>query len=166
MSKKFLPVIIALTGASLFFTYQSQGKNDTDDNPKSRYTKILRNVGVLLEEGHYSPRKIDDAFSKQALNSFIKELDDDKTIFLQADIDSFQKYANKIDDEIHGARLESFYFISESYSRRLNEASQFYTDILSQPFDFAKDETIQLEADKKPYAKTNFGLPIPKTDEQ
>ncbi len=152
MNKKFLPVLLVLTIASFFFAFSRNGKND---NPKSRYEKILRNIGLILEEGHYSPRKIDDAFSKQALNSFVKELDDDKTIFLQADIDSFQKYANKIDDEIHGARLESFYFISESYSRRLNEASQFYTEILSKPFDFAKDETIQLESDKKPYTKTN-----------
>ena len=80
MSKKFIPVIIALTGISLFFTYQSQGKNDNDDNPKSRYTKILRNVGVLLEEGHFSPRKIDDAFSKEVLKKFAEELDNQQKI--------------------------------------------------------------------------------------
>jgi carboxyl-terminal processing protease len=152
MNKKFLPVLLVLTIASFFIAF-SRGSNH--DNPKSKYEKILRNMGMLLEEGHYSPKKIDDAFSKQVLNSFIKELDDDKTIFLQTDIDSFQRYFNRIDDEIHGAKLESFYSISESYSRRLNEASQFYTTLLSKPFDFSKEENVMLDGDKAQFSKNN-----------
>ena len=151
MNKKFLPVLLVLTVASFFIAF-SRGSNN--DNPKSKYEKILRNMGLLLEEGHYSPKKIDDAFSKEVLNRFIKDLDDDKTFFLQADIDSFQKYANRIDDEIHGAKLESFYNISESYSRRMNEVSQFYTEILSKPFDFSKNENVMLDGDKLQFAKT------------
>ena len=153
MSKKFIPVIIALTGISLFFTYQSQGKNDNDDNPKSRYTKILRNVGVLLEEGHFSPRKIDDAFSKEVLKKFAEELDNDKTIFLQSDIDAFKKYESRIDDEIHGAELESFYSINDVYIKRSAEVSQLYKDILAKPFDFTKDEKVIMDAEKMSFPK-------------
>ncbi len=148
MSKKFIPVIIALTGASLFFTFQSQGKNDNDDNPKTRYARILRNVGVLLEEGHFSPKKIDDAFSKNVLKKFIEDLDNEKTILLQSDIDGFKKFENKLDDEIHGAELESFYAINEVYQKRMNETSLLYKDILSKPFDFTTDEKVLLDADK------------------
>ena len=42
MSKKFIPVILVLTAASLFIAFKSEGKNDNDDNPKSKYTKVLR----------------------------------------------------------------------------------------------------------------------------
>ncbi len=150
MNKKFLPVLLVLTVATFIIAF-SRGRNN--DNPRSKYEKILRNLGLLLEEGHYSPRKVDDVFSKEVLNNYIKDLDDDKTIFLQADIDSFQKYANRIDDEIHGAKLESFYSISESYSRRLNEASQLYLDILSKPFDFNKNENVMLDGDKAVFPK-------------
>src|SRR5205809_2112757 len=129
MNKKFLPVLLVLVIGGFFLAFQSQGRND--DNPKSRYEKVLRNVGLLLEQGHYSPKKIDDVFSKQVLNAFVKDLDEDKTIFLQSDIDSFKIFDNKIDDEIHGNRLESFYAVSDSYTRRLNQASQFYDEILS-----------------------------------
>ncbi|MBK7089865.1 MAG: hypothetical protein IPH56_13470 [Chitinophagaceae bacterium] len=38
-----------------------------------------------------------------------KDLDGDKNYFSQADIDAFNKYGNKIDDEIHGSPLESFF---------------------------------------------------------
>lgn len=152
MNKKFFPVLLALTVASFIFAF---ARTNNSDNPKSRYEKILRNIGLILEEGHYNPKKIDDAFSKQTLNSFIKDLDDDKTIFLQADIDSFQRFANKIDDEIHGTKLESFYFISDSYSRRLNEASGFYADVLAKPLDFTKEETVVMDGDKTAFPKTN-----------
>ncbi len=153
MSKKFIPVILALTGASLFFTFQSQGRNDPDDNPKSRYTRILRNVGVLLEEGHFSPRKIDDAFSRQVFKKFTEELDNDKTIFLQSDIDGFKKYEAGIDDEIHGTELQSFYTINEIYLKRLNEVSVLYKDILAKPFDFTKDEKVLMDGEKSNFAK-------------
>ncbi len=152
MNKKFLPVLLVLTIASFIIAFS---RGSSNDNPKSKYEKVLRNLGLLLEEGHYSPKKIDDVFSKAVLYSYIKDLDDDKTIFLQSDIDSFQKYVNKIDDEIHGTKLESFYSISESYSRRLKEASQFYTDILSKPFDFSKNENVLLDGDKLQFQKDN-----------
>lgn len=150
MNKKFFPVLLVLTVASFFFAFSRGSKND---NPKSKNEKILRNVGLLLEQGHYSPKKIDDSFSAQILGSFVKNLDEDKSIFLKTDIDSFQRYNHAIDDEIHGARLESFYFISESYSRRLKEAAAYYNDILSKPFDFTKDENIVMDNDKLQFPK-------------
>ncbi|MEP7109983.1 MAG: carboxy terminal-processing peptidase [Ferruginibacter sp.] len=153
MSKKFFPVFLVLTGTILFLAFQTQGRDD--DNPKSKNEKILRNVGMLLEQGHFSPRKIDDDFSKLVLKRFIADLDDDKTIFLRNDIDSFKKFETKIDDEIHGEKLESFYLISESYTRRLNEVSEFYKSILSKPFDFKKDETIILDGDKLNFPTTD-----------
>lgn len=152
MSKKFFPVFLVLTGTILFLAFQTQGR--TDDNPKSKNEKILRNVGMLLEQGHFSPKKIDDAFSKLVLKRFIEDLDDDKTIFLKSDIDSFKRFETKIDDEIHGEKLESFYAISESYTRRLNEASAYFISILSKPFDFSKNENIVLDGEKVNFPTT------------
>jgi carboxyl-terminal processing protease len=154
MSKKFIPVILVLTGASLFVAFQSQGKNDTDDNPKSRYSKVLRNVGILLEEGHYSPKKIDDAFSTVVLKKFIEELDNEKSVFLQSDIESFKKFDTKIDDEIHGSDLQSFFAINEVYMKRRDESFVLINELLTKPFDFTKDETIQMERDKMSFPKT------------
>jgi len=153
MSKKFIPVILVLTAASVFLAFQTQGSVDRD-NPKSKYTKIIRNVGVLLEQGHYSPKTIDDNFSKQVLKKFIEDLDAEKNIFLQSDIDGFKKFESKIDDEIHGAELVSFFNISEVYISRLKDASTFYKDMLAKPFDFTKDEEVMLDREKLSSPKT------------
>lgn len=154
MSKKFIPVVLVLTVASVFLAFQSQGKGDRDDNPKSKYAKVLRNVGILLEEGHYSPKKIDDAFSKQVLNKYIKDLDDDKSVFLQSDIDGFKKFEDKVDDEIHGSELKSFYAVNDVYTKRRDESFAIVRDILSKPFDFSVNEAVQNNRDKAAYPKT------------
>ncbi len=154
MSKKFIPVILVLTAASFFIAFQSQGKNDGDDNPKNRYSKILRNVGILLEEGHYSPKKIDDKFSKDVFKKFVDELDGDKNILLQSDIDGFKKFETVVDDEIHGAPVESFFAVNTIYLKRLNEVTLAYKTILSKPFDFTVNETVQMDADKRSFPAT------------
>ena len=147
MSKKFIPVILVFTAASLFVAFKTQGRSE-NDNPKSKYTRIIRNVGMLLEQGHYSPKPIDDDFSKSVLKKFVLDLDVDKNILLQSDIEDFKKFDNKIDDEIHGAELKSFYKINEVYLKRLSETAGLYTEILARPFDFTKDESVMLDREK------------------
>ena len=96
MSKKFIPVILTITAICLLINFQSQGKNDHNDNPKEKHSKVLKNVRILLEDGHFSPQKIDDIFSKKVLKKFLEELDNEKNIFLKSDINGFKKYENSI----------------------------------------------------------------------
>lgn len=149
MSKKFIPVFLALVAASFFIAFKSQGSNDNIDNPIERHQQILKNVGILLEEGHYSPRKIDDAFSKLVLDKFLKDLDAEKNIFIESDIKSFDQFKNVIDDEIHGRKIVSFYTINEVYLKRLNEVSQFYENMLLKPFDFTTNEMVEMDPEKR-----------------
>ena len=155
MSKKFLPVLFVLICGGLFLTYGVMGRGDRTDNPKTKYEKILRNVGIVLEQGHYSPKNIDNKFSKEVLDKYEEGLDPDKYIFYQKDIDNFKKYEGTIDDEIHGSTaLESFYTISKTYLQRLDEVAKFYKETLGKPFDFNKDETLQLDGEKREFPKS------------
>ncbi len=156
MSKKFIPVVLVLVGASLFIAFKSQGKADlNEENPRLRYAKILRNVGILLEEGHFSPRKIDDSFSKMVLKRFEEDLDGEKNIFLQSDIDSLKKFENKIDDEIHGEELKSFFEVNNLYLKRQQEVAQLYLPLLDKPFDFNIEESVELNPEKVSFPKNN-----------
>lgn len=152
MSKKFIPVLLILILGGLFIAYGVMGNSDKkNDDPKAKYQRILRNVGIVLEQGHYSPKKIDDKFSQEVLTKFQESLDPDKYIFLQKDIDAFKKYGNTIDDEIHGAPIESFYTISNTYLLRTDEISKIYKEVLTKPFDFTKNESLQTDGDKRNY---------------
>lgn len=155
MSKKFVPVLFLLLAAGLFVAYTTMGNADArNDNPKTKFEKILRNVGIVLEEGHYSPKKIDDAFSKEVFKKYLDDLDPDKYLFYQKDIDGFKKYESRIDDEVHGSNLESYYAISALYSQRLDEASKSYKPLLAKPIDFSANESLVLDGDKRNYPVT------------
>ena len=147
--------MLVLMSIGLFIGFKSMGSSDgnTEENPKLRYAKILRNVGILLEEGHFSPKKIDDEFSKAVLKRFEEDLDGEKNIFFQSDINELSKYNTKIDDEIHGAEIESFYAVNNLYLKRQNEVSLIYNKLLSKPFDFNVNETVESNPDKLSFPK-------------
>ncbi len=153
MKNKFLVILFVLAGAGLFLAFQPPTPGV--ENPKAKNERILHNVGLLLEQGHYSPKKIDDDFSKDVFKVFLKNLDEDKSIFLQSDIDAFKPYEAVIDDEIHGnKKIESFYAISDVYTKRLKEVSELLEGLLAKPFDFKLDESVTLDGDKLEYPTT------------
>lgn len=152
MSKKFLPVLIILILSGLFIGYGVMGRGDKrNDDPKVKYERILKNVGIVLEQGHYSPKKIDNKFSREVMKKFVESLDPDKSIFYKKDIASFAKYSERIDDEIHGAPLESFYAVITVFRQRLDEQEALYDKLIKFPFDFNKNESLITDSDKRDF---------------
>lgn len=152
MSKNFIPVLLLLILGGLFVTYGVMGNNDKGpQDPNEKYQKILRNVGIVLEQGHYHPKKIDDKFSAEVLHNFEQTLDPDKIIFTAKDIQNFEKFANRIDDEIHGAPIQSFYVISETYMKRFDELEGLYKKALKEPMSFTREEYLQTDGEKRDY---------------
>lgn len=155
-SKKSLPIILVLIlGGGIFYAVRSSGNIN---NPRTKFEKILQSVGEMLEEGHYSPKKIDDDFSKTIFKKFIAQLDGDKIYFQQSDMDALKPYETTIDDEIHGKELKSFYAINEIYNKRIDAAEKIYKDILSHPFTFTANEEVNLDGDKLTFAKNDAEL--------
>ncbi|PVD54301.1 tail-specific protease [Terrimonas sp.] len=146
-NKKTLPFLLVIVIAGVFVAFQTNGLG----NPPTKYEKILRQVGMMLEQGHYSPKKIDDGFSKEVFKKYLEAIDPEKQLFLQSDIDQLKKYEDKIDDEIHGAPLQSFYAIEEVYKKRLQEYLSSYKEMLTKPFDFTANETLVDDKEKSSF---------------
>ena len=150
MSKKVLPVLLIVLVGGLLWAFTSSGKSP-DDDVKARQQQLLVLVGAILEKNHYDPKKIDDNFSKIIFKNYINDLDPDKNLFLQSDINALKKYETEIDDEIHGASLQFFPAAVEIYKKRLAETPAIYKEILAKPFNFSIDEKVQLDPDKLSY---------------
>ena len=152
-SKRTLPVLILFLGAGLIVAFNTFGWGGT---PAGKYEKILHNVGDMLKEIHYSPKKIDDDFSKTLFKKFLTDrfVDENKNILLQSDIQSLKKYETKLDDEILGANVVFVPTVSELVKKRLPEVAALYKEILAKPFDFTKDESANLNPDEYDFAKT------------
>lgn len=134
---KGIVVAVLVLFAVLFFAFSKRGGGDDKLSQKS---KLLIDVGMLLEYEHYSPQKIDDNFSKQVFKKYLEDLDGDKTLFFQSDIDSLKQYETTIDDEIHGSEIKFVPAVSKIYDKRIDEVIALYKEILSKPFNYSVDE--------------------------
>ena len=140
LKRTVLPaVLIIFLGITLWAFKQNNRNGD------SKEQMLLTAIGTILEQKHYSPKPIDDNFSKQVFKKYLETLNPDKDIFLQSDVDYLKKYELTLDDEIHGAPLNFYPEASSIYLKRVDEVMQLYKQILSQPFDFTKDESINLD---------------------
>jgi len=70
-------------------------------NPPDKYQVIFTQVTDMLEVAHYSPRKIDDEFSKNIFKKYLDALDPDKNLFIANDIKELRKFETLIDNELH-----------------------------------------------------------------
>ena len=110
-------MLLLLLGAGLIAVFQTFGWGG--GNPPTRYEKILHNVGDMLKEIHYSPKKFDDNFSKELFKKFLTDryVDENKNILLQSDIQNLRKFETKLDDEIMGGTVLFVPAVSEAHSQ-------------------------------------------------
>ncbi|HMH21288.1 MAG TPA: carboxy terminal-processing peptidase [Puia sp.] len=153
ISKRNLPIVLLVLGAGVFVAFRTLG---IGEHPPTKYEKILHKVGQMLEQIHYSPKLIDDKFSKEVFSKYLTDVDVEKNVFLQSDVESLRKYEDKIDDEILGkADLEFVPAVEGIYKNRLAETDVLYKDLLSKPFDFSKEEDIDQNYDKMSFPKND-----------
>ncbi len=145
LNRKVLPLVLVMIVAGVFWAFRSQGENGKS---LTNQQKILTTLGSLIEQNHYSPKPIDDNFSKEIFKRFLQSLDPDKNILLKTDLQSLRKFEGTIDDEIHGATIQFIPAVNDIYTKRLAEVSVLYKEILKAPFDFKKDEQIVLDHEK------------------
>ncbi len=151
-SRKGLVLSAIVLFAALFFAFKGieYGKSDINITLRQR---LIAAIGSLLEQEHYSPKPINDAFSKEVYKKYLNDLDGEKILFLQSDINGFKKFETTIDDEIHGSPILFAPTVSTVFDKRIPELIGMYKEILSQPFDFATEETALLDGDKMDFAK-------------
>jgi carboxyl-terminal processing protease len=158
INKRNLPIVLLILGGGVFVAFRTLG---IGSNPPTKDETILHNVGEYLEELHYSPKPIDDKFSMEVFDKYLSEVDAEKNIFFQSDIDGLRgKYGKEIDDEILGKPIAFVPAVNLVYKKRLGETELLYRDILSKPFDFSQEEDYNQNYDqlKFPQSETERRL--------
>ena len=152
----WLPSVFLMIVAGSFLALRTSGTGTKPNSaPPTKYEQILKLVGEMLTQAHYSPQDINDAFSKKIFKKYLADIDPEKNMYLQGDMETLKKYETRIDDEIKGAPVEFFLAASKTFNSRMEEAAKMYDEILSKPFDFTIDEEVVLDGDKLNYASTD-----------
>lgn len=149
-SKRSLPLVLVFVLTGFLIAFGSTGLM----NPPDKYQVIFVQVTDMLEAAHYSPKKIDDEFSKNIFKKYLEALDPDKNLFIAADIKELKKFETTIDNELHGSPIQFFYAVDQIYQKRISEVNAFYPELLQTPYQFTADEIIVMDPDKLDYPKT------------
>ena len=144
-------LLILVAVASCSFTNKSF---DNDDKDKL----LLDLITYVLEKGHYEPKEINDDFSVSIFQDFIDIIDPTKRYFLESDIQEFEQYKFQIDDQIKNTDITFFNIVYDRLMKRMEEAKDIYKEVLSTPFDYNVNETINIEYDEVPFAASKADL--------
>ncbi len=107
-----------------------------------------------LEQLHFSPVSLDDDFSKRAYDLYINRLDAGRRWMTQSDVDQLAKYKLEIDNQAQAGNFEFFNLSEKLLNDGIAKVDGFYKEILAEPFDFSKNEVIELDGEKKAFAKS------------
>ena len=143
---KVLLVIVALSVA--LWSFIPREKSDPEKDKL-----LLELLTFVIEKGHYNPAAIDDVFSKGVYKDYLAALDPSKRFFLQSDIDDFSKFENLLDDQIKNKDLSFFDLTYTRLMKRMEESKSYYKEALSNPIDYSKNESINTDYEKLPFAK-------------
>jgi len=114
---------------------------------------LAQSIVGTLQNQHYAPQEIDDDFSKKAFEAYIKNLDINKRFLLQEDVDQLRGGATTIDDDLREGNFRLMRLAESLMAKRTKEIAGFYEEILAQPFDFSKNESVEFDYDRRHFAK-------------
>ena len=148
-NKKLLFLLPIAITALASFTFVLEG-----DKEQAIDQTLMQSLKML----HYSPLEINDAFSEKVYKLYIKRLDAGKKFLIKQDIDELKKFEHSIDEDVNEGTFNFFDKSLEIINGRIDEAKVYYKDILDRPFDFTKEETVELDADKLSFSKSKEDL--------
>ena len=141
----------------VFSLLLSLGFDEIINNP-DKDKLLIEVITYVMQRGHFSPKKIDDSFSKNVFRNYINDIDGQHRFFLQSDINNFKRYENEIDDQIKSSEISFFNLTFNRLISRIEQVKEFYEEILTTPFDFKTKDSISLNFKNLPYARTLNGL--------
>jgi len=150
---------ISITFITLLLLVTSTHANNDIKKKDPEKDKILIYVlKNILTRGHFMVKDMNDDFSEQVYTSFIEGLDPSKRYFTQKDLKEFSKFKYEIDNQLLQDDVSFYNTVYNSFTKKIKNAKSYYGELLAQPFSFKKDETIDIDYDKVPFAKNENEL--------
>ena len=144
--------VISMFAMILIGSSSFEGENPDKDK------LLIEVISYVMQRGHYNPKDIDNSFSEHVFDNFIQGIDGQHRFFLQSDINNLKRFRYEIDDQIKRADISFFNMTYDKLLTRMSQVKEFYSELLNDPFDFSIKDSINLNFEKLPYARTLNGL--------
>ncbi len=140
----------------------TEENHDIDSNavlqPEIKHFKINKVISRILTRYHYNRANLNDSLSSVIFDKYLKSLDNNRMYFLQSDIDEFEKDRYHFDEYLYTGKLDAAYKIFNVFKKRVNERMHYVMGRLEKPFDFTKDEYVDLDRSEMDFVKTEAEL--------
>lgn len=137
-----------------FDPFGGGGGGPETEKEKALMQAVLQGISRL----HFQPKPIDDTFSKQVYELYLKDVDGGKRFLTQKDIDQLKAYETKLDDQAVAGTFEFFNLSAQMLDSSLVKTQAWYREILSKPMEFSKNQTIETDGKKLNWAKNDSEL--------
>jgi carboxyl-terminal processing protease len=140
----------ALLLSTVAFSYGQQDPTPGKYQPDGR--QIMITVARLLEQGHYTRRKLDEEMSGRILDTYLQALDSTKLFFIQDDIDQIhKKYQTTLGHEILDGDLAPAKEIYSIFRQRMEDRVAKIQVFLKKDFSFRSNRTVAMDRHKEPW---------------
>ena len=125
---------------------------------ESQHKKAIQRIDNWFSRYHYKKIQLNDDLSAKMWDKFLRNIDYNKSLFLQADIDKFTKYKLKFDDGMNSGDLSfAFDMYEESIKRRIERIKQS-VELLDSTMDFSKKDAFYYNREEVDWAKSDAEL--------
>jgi carboxyl-terminal processing protease len=156
MNKFFRPVLVGLGSLYVGLSFALPVNYALTDIPQleqqEQHATVAKRVSDLFSRSHYKFIPLNDALSEKVFDRYIDQLDYNKSIFTQADIDNLKQYKDIFDDNLMKGQLSPAYKIYQLNLTRRYQRYSYALALLDTKMDFSKDEEYQFDRSEANWA--------------
>ncbi len=119
---------------------------------------LMRAILTFVGQLHFQPKQMNDAFSEKLYDLYLDRIDSRRQFLTQQDLQKLDSYKVQLDDEAMAGNFDFFNLSLELLNDGMKKTQGYYREILAKPFDFTTNESIELDGEKRSFAKNDLEL--------
>lgn len=127
-------------------------------NNTEKEAVLMHTILNGLNQLHYNPEEIDDDFSSKLFDLYLDRIDGGHRFLNQDDVNKLAAFKDQLDDEALSGTYDFFNLSVDLLEQGLKKTQSYYQEALAKPFDFTVDESVEMDGEKRAFAKNDTEL--------
>jgi carboxyl-terminal processing protease len=144
------------------FAISATASFDVNDIPQlaqqEQHAKVVKRVSDLYSRSHYKFIPLDNNLSQKIFERYIEQLDYNKQIFSQSDIDQLKTYQFALDESLKSGLIGPAYAIYQLNLTRRYERFSYALSLLKTEIKFDVEDSYQFDRSEAEWLKTSEEL--------
>ena len=155
MTKKFffllyIPVAFAVAGV---FTAGKTANSLPQLEPLPEHGKVAKEIVNALRFYHYKEQTFDDSLSSLVFDNYFESLDGNKIYFLRDDVNRFEPFRFKLDDQLKDGDVSFAFEVYNLYAERVEDRISYALSRTENTPVFSKNDRYAYDREEEPWFK-------------